>query len=93
MKCTCKDWEDSSEALTGVVLVISHCPWCGSPLLPDPVEKTEWFAENNAIRYKAKDQFEATEIAERHARIYHEEARVGFITTIERTIRVVRPKV
>lgn len=98
MKCTCDKFKevDAKQAFSEITnLTWEFCPWCGSPLLPDPVEKTEWRIETdgtlNSTIYESESaaliDFEKLErLCSKHPHT------LKSITTIEKVIKIVRPK-
>ncbi len=110
MNCTCKEW--NSETAKQFLPMrdrgkFNFCPWCGSPLLPDPVEKTEWVMiaeyKNGRSVGSSLTNFKSTDAVgmEHEARLAsalfsHEhpaaDVTLKSITTIEKTLKIVRPK-
>lgn len=88
MKCTCKDWEHWSPIHNILVDTMKFCPWCGAPLLPDPVEKTEWWVND----YRFDTETEAVDYANCYSVKYSKSYTFKSITTIERVLKVVKPK-
>lgn len=99
MNCTCKEW--NSETAKSFLPMedrgkFSFCPWCGSPLLPDAVEKTELVIFSEPAIYhsglhcgstdpqKALRDLESSFPTHTHT--------LKSITTIEKTVKIVRPK-
>ncbi len=99
MNCTCKEWINCSDVCRNEgTTPFSFCPWCGSPLLPDPVEKMEWEIESHCKGtfldcVSTPDEKEANRILNDKAAAYPQSVHtLKSITTIEKTIRIVRPK-
>jgi len=107
MKCTCDKWKQCDKENALMNYYVGHsdasirwsvCPWCGSPLLPDPVEKTEWRIKTVTL---GGDKFYETFSVEKEAMLGlkikgdcqpSSTHTLKSITTIERTIRIVKPK-
>jgi len=96
MKCTCKDWDEKEAKFWhSKPHDYKFCPWCSAPLLPDPVEKTEWFVTSSGGYQSIDEKTEsfALEVLENRVSLFPTETHtLKSITTIERVVKVVRLK-
>lgn len=102
MKCTCKDWDildNEHSEIASSELGYKFCPWCGSPLLPDAVERTEWAVLSHSgvtlidVVNGIDDEKKANCVLNDKAAAYPQSTHtLESVTTIERVHKIVRAK-
>lgn len=94
MKCTCKEWDHWSPIHNVLVDAMRFCPWCISPLLPDPVEKVQWIVDSSRTdrSFPISEESAIAEITRRMLDYPEQTHSIKSITTIARVHKIVTPK-